>query len=64
LRARPVRDGVELTLLDFDPVREQALRQACASLSEPQVPTLEDLFIELTTDRAAAAVRPSYGGAA
>lgn len=55
IRSRPVRDGWELTLLDCDIERELALRAVCQSLSEPAVPTLEDLFLELTTDNARAA---------
>jgi ABC-2 type transport system ATP-binding protein len=64
LRLRAVRDGHEVTLLDFDPVRETTLRGMCTGLSAPDKPTLEDVFIELTTDNAAAALRPTYGGAA
>jgi ABC-2 type transport system ATP-binding protein len=64
LRARPVREGLELTLLDCDGAREAALREMCPALSEPTTPTLEDLFIEMTTERAAEALLPRYGGAA
>ena len=64
LRARAVRDGLELTLLDLDGPREMALRSLCPALSEPTTPTLEDLFIEMTTERAAEALLPRYGGAA
>jgi ABC-2 type transport system ATP-binding protein len=64
LRARPVRDGLELTLLDLDATREAELRRLCPALSEPTTPTLEDLFIEMTTERAAEALLPSRGGAA
>jgi ABC-2 type transport system ATP-binding protein len=64
LRVRAVRDGLELTLLDLDPVREAQLRALCPALSEPTTPTLEDLFIEMTTERAAEALLPKYGGAA
>jgi len=49
LRARPRRRGFDLTLLDFDAEREAVLRSGGASLSEPAVPTLEDLFLDITT---------------
>jgi ABC-2 type transport system ATP-binding protein len=64
LRTRAVRDGHELTLLDVDPSRESVLRDFCTALSEPTTPTLEDLFIEITTDRAAEALGAKVGGAA
>jgi ABC-2 type transport system ATP-binding protein len=48
LRARPRRDGVELLLLDLDPEDELELRARSSALSEPAVPTLEELFIDLT----------------
>ncbi|MFN0007275.1 MAG: ATP-binding cassette domain-containing protein [Planctomycetota bacterium] len=64
LRARSVRDGLELTLLDLDAQREMVLRSLCPGLSEPTTPTLEDLFIEMTTERAAEALMPNYGGVA
>jgi ABC-2 type transport system ATP-binding protein len=52
LRARPVREGYDLTLVDFDAERERELRETCAVLSEPATPTLEELFIELTSEQA------------
>ena len=64
LRTRTVREGTELTLLDLDPVREKALQDLCGGVSSPETPTLEDLFIDLTTDGAAAALRPARGGVA
>ena len=64
LRSCSTRDGLELTLLDFDAGRESQLAALCASLSEPQAPSLEDLFIELTTDRAAEALAVARGGVA
>jgi len=64
LRLRAVRDGHEVTLLDFDPIRETTSRGMCSGLSAPDKPTLEDIFIELTIDHAAAALHPTYGGAA
>jgi ABC-2 type transport system ATP-binding protein len=64
LRLRSMREGHEVTLLDFDPIGEATLRGMSVGLSEPYKPTLEDIFIELTTDHAAAALRPNYGGAA
>jgi ABC-2 type transport system ATP-binding protein len=48
LRARRRQDGFELTLLDLDAAREQELRVQAAHLSEPFVPDLEELFIDLT----------------
>jgi ABC-2 type transport system ATP-binding protein len=48
LSCRRSREGYELTLLDFTPEREAALAELCTSLSDPAVPTLEELFIELT----------------
>jgi hypothetical protein len=64
LRSRSTSNGVELTLLDFDDARETDLRTMCATLSDAQPPSLEDLFIELTTDRAARALGALRGGAA
>lgn len=55
IRSRAVRDGWELTLLDCNTERELALRAVCQTLSEPAAPTLEDLFLELTTENARAA---------
>ena len=49
LRARPRRQGFELTLLDFDGEREAALLNGSATLSDPAVPTLEELFLDITT---------------
>lgn len=62
LRARRVENGWELTLLDCEGERERALRGVCPTLGEPLVPTLEDLFLELTADEAPSA--PSAAGAA
>jgi len=50
LRWKNVRDGIELTLLDVDPGRESALREMLPLISEPVAMTLEDLFIEITSD--------------
>jgi ABC-2 type transport system ATP-binding protein len=61
LRARAVRDGLELTLLDLDAQGEATLRELCPTLSDPSTPNLEDLFIDITTDRAAEALRPVHG---
>ena len=63
LRSRSTSEGLELTLLDFDAARASELSATCVSLSEPQAPSLEDLFIELTTDRAAEALGATRGGA-
>ena len=48
LRARAVAEGFELTLLDCDPAREQLLSASGARLTEPVVPDLEELFLDLT----------------
>jgi ABC-2 type transport system ATP-binding protein len=48
LRTRAVRGGFDLTLLDADPVKEALLREGGAALSDPVVPTLEELFADLT----------------
>jgi ABC-2 type transport system ATP-binding protein len=48
LRSQPRRDGWELTLLDLDPERQAQLTDGGSRLSEPSVPSLEDLFLDLT----------------
>ncbi len=48
LRARPTRDGTDLLLLDVDDEAERALRTRSSALSPAAVPTLEELFIDLT----------------
>jgi hypothetical protein len=35
----------------MNPAREERLREGGADLSESTVPTLEDLFLDLTTDK-------------
>ncbi|HVS18204.1 MAG TPA: ABC transporter ATP-binding protein [Planctomycetota bacterium] len=52
LRARQVEGGFELLLLDLDPVRLAALSAAVEVVSEPQVPGLEDLFLDLAAEHA------------
>jgi ABC-2 type transport system ATP-binding protein len=47
LAARPVGQGFELTLLDHDRERQAALAGAVESLSPPETPSLEELFLEL-----------------
>lgn len=47
LRARRVRDGHDLLLLDLDAEGEAALERAVESLSEPATPSLEELFLDL-----------------
>ena len=47
LAARASGRGFELTLLDFDAERQAALESAVESLSPPETPSLEDLFLEL-----------------
>jgi ABC-2 type transport system ATP-binding protein len=49
LRWKNVRDGIELTLLDVTPERESVLREMLPSISEPVSLTLEELFIEVTS---------------
>lgn len=48
LRAKRVREGFELTLLDFDERRERALRARVSLVGEPQPVPLEELFLDLT----------------
>lgn len=50
LRSRSVREGFDLTLLDLDPEGEALLGKDGATLSEPSVPNLEDLFLDLTAE--------------
>lgn len=64
LRARRVRNGIDLTLLDVGPEREAALQEACNATSDPSAPTLEELFIELTGQEALPPMTPSARGAA
>lgn len=52
LRARQVEGGFELLLLDLDPVRLAALSAVVEVVSEPQVPGLEDLFLDLAAEHA------------
>ena len=52
LRARQVEGGFELLLLDLDPVRLAALTAGVEVVSEPQVPGLEDLFLDLAAEHA------------
>jgi len=56
LRARRTRDGYQLTLLDFDDRTETSLRSGGTKLSAPVVPSLEDLFFDLTAGDAPAFV--------
>ena len=48
LRAKPVRDGFELTLVDFDAERERALSSRVAFVSEAHSQSLEELFFDFT----------------
>jgi len=50
LRARAARDGADLLLLDVDDEAERVLRSRTSALSPPAVPTLEELFIDLTRE--------------
>lgn len=49
LRARPVQEGYDLTLLDMDDARQASLSNNGAHLGEAKVPSLEELFLDLTT---------------
>jgi ABC-2 type transport system ATP-binding protein len=62
IRLRSIREGVEATLFDLDTAQEHALERLGA-LSEAVVPTLEELFIDLTRERADA-MALQRGGAA
>ena len=48
LRSQPRQDGWELTLLDLDREREAELAAGGSRLSEASVPSLEELFLDLT----------------
>jgi ABC-2 type transport system ATP-binding protein len=48
LRAKAVRDGFELTLVDFNEERESALNARASFVSEPQSQSLEDMFFDFT----------------
>lgn len=50
IRARPARGGSELLLLDVDDARAVQLAELFPTMSDPSVPTLEDLFIEMTSE--------------
>ena len=52
LRARRVEGGFELLLLDQDAERRAALAAAVEVVSEPEVPSLEDLFLDLAAEHA------------
>ena len=54
LRARPLRSGFDLTLLDCDPERLALLRANGGVVGEPVTPDLEELFLDLTTAKEAA----------
>jgi ABC-2 type transport system ATP-binding protein len=47
LRARRVRDGLDLLLVDIDSEREHALARTFDALSQPETPSLEELFLDL-----------------
>jgi hypothetical protein len=48
LRAQPKRDGFDLLLLDLDAEGERRLAAMASVLSPPAVPTLEEIFVDLT----------------
>ncbi len=48
LRSQPRKHGWELTLLDLDQEREARLVAGGSRLSEATIPSLEDLFLDLT----------------
>ncbi|MCA9300045.1 MAG: hypothetical protein KDA28_13325, partial [Phycisphaerales bacterium] len=58
LRARPRHAGQALLLLDADDAALAPLRASGARLSEPETPSLEDLFIELTSEDGATSILP------
>jgi ABC-2 type transport system ATP-binding protein len=62
LRSQPRRDGWELTLLDLDEHREQQLAAGSSRLSEPTVPSLEDLFLDLTAGTTPRSILPQPEG--
>ena len=41
-----IQKGLDITLLDFDPIQEDRLVKDGARLSDPYVPSLEDLFLD------------------
>jgi ABC-2 type transport system ATP-binding protein len=53
VRSSARRDGFEILLVDLDAGQELELNGLCLGLSEPVTPTLEELFVELTTERTA-----------
>jgi ABC-2 type transport system ATP-binding protein len=55
LSARPLADGFVLTLVDVDAEREARLAAAVDAASPPEVPSLEEFFIELVRGEAPAA---------
>lgn len=52
LRARRVEGGYELLLLDQDAARLAQLAAAVEVVGEPEVPSLEDLFLDLAAEHA------------
>jgi len=52
LRARRVEGGFELLLLDQDELRLAELAAAVEVVGEPEVPSLEDLFLDLAAEHA------------
>jgi len=50
--------GFDLTLLDCDPAKEAGLVEGKAALSDAFTPTLEDLFLDLTTAADARGILP------
>jgi hypothetical protein len=62
LRSQPRRDGWELTLLDLDQKREAQLAAGGSRLSEPTVPSLEDLFLDLTAGTTPRSILPQPEG--
>jgi ABC-2 type transport system ATP-binding protein len=59
LRARRVRDGLDLLLVDIDAERETALARTFDDLSQPSTPNLEELFLDLMGNEAGTAVEPA-----
>ena len=61
LRARKVRKGFDLTLLDFASEQEAELLSNGGRLADPIVPSLEDLFLDLTTEGDSVSLLPDIG---
>ncbi len=61
LRVQLRRGGFDLLLVDVDDADERVLRERATQLSDPAVPTLEDLFVDLTSRTAEVALVEGEG---